>query len=144
MGTPPPTLPGVYPLAPHEEWACTRTAPLATSLVSLLALLACGDVPVCCSPPPGGTLRVTTVTTGANLDPDGYTLVTRPQIAGRDSLTRAIGTNATVNWDLEPASHTVRLKDLQPNCVATGDNPRSITIAKGDTAPTTFAVNCSD
>ena len=98
---------------------------------------------VCCGPPPLGVLRVSTVTTGATIDPDGYTLVTRPQIAGRDSLTRPIGANATINWELEPATHAVRLKDVQSNCLPSGDNPRLITIARGDTVSTTFIVSCS-
>ena len=97
----------------------------------------------CCGPPPLGTLLLTTVTTGVNVDPDGYTVVTKPQIAGRDSLSRPVGINAAIYWDLEPTTHTVRLTDIQSNCVSTGDNPRSISIPVGDTVSTTFEVSCT-
>jgi hypothetical protein len=78
------------------------------------------SIAICCAPPLLGFLRVTTVTTGANIDPDGYTLVARPQIAGRDSLTQPIDVNATITWELEPATHAVRLKDVQSNCLPSG------------------------
>ena len=107
------------------------------------AFVGCNEGPVCCAPPPVGTLLVTTVTTGVNLDPDGYTVVATPQISGRDSLSRAVGVNATLTWDLEPVTHSVRLTGVQSNCVPTGDNPRLVTIVVGDTVLTTFEVSCS-
>jgi hypothetical protein len=70
-------------------------------------------------------------------------LVTRPQTPGRDSLTQPIGVNATVTWELEPATHAVKLEEMQSNCAPLGDNPRLIAIMEGDTVATTFNVSCS-
>jgi hypothetical protein len=91
-----------------------------------------------------GTLHVTTVTTGVNLDPDGYMVVTRPQNAGRDSLSRPIGINETFVWDLEPTTHRVELSGVESNCIPSGNNPRSVTLAVGSSVSTTFDVNCTD
>lgn len=111
--------------------------------VGALCITGCGNGRTCCAPPPGGFLQVTTVTTGTDIDPDGYTVLTRPQITGRDSLTRPIGSNAIITWELEPAVQAVELKDVQSNCSPSGDNPRFITIVEDDTVATTFNVACS-
>jgi hypothetical protein len=117
---------------------------LRVCAVAAAALATNGCDPwVCCAAPQPGYLRVTTVTTGVNIDPDGFTLVTTPQIAGRDSLTRPIAVNTTVTVGLEPTGQTVRLKDLQSNCTVVGDNPRFITITVRDTAAATFTVSCT-
>jgi hypothetical protein len=113
------------------------------AMLALAAALSCGEGLDCCAPPPTGTLLVTTVTTGVNLDADGYRVVALPQVAGRDSVTRWVGLDTTIAWRLEPTTHIVWLTDIQSSCVSTGDNLRSITITVDDTASTTFAVRCS-
>ena len=120
--------------------AIQRLHPVGAMLV-LTAVLACGGPPVCCEPSMG-LLRATTVTTGVNIGPAGYTLVLT-QIAGQDSLTVAVGVNATISIPLIPATPLVRLQSVPSNCVVAGDNPRSVTIVTNDTASTTFNVSCS-
>ena len=121
----------------------TPYSPCSLLAAAAALLLAGCDGRICCGLPALGSLQVTTVTTGANIDPDGYTLWSRPEIQGRDSLTRPIGANETITWDLEPATQAVQLKDLQSNCLLSGERYRLITVLQGDTVATTFNVTCS-
>lgn len=84
-----------------------------------------------------GDLDVTTVTTGSDLDPDGYTVTV-------DSTTsQAMGTNATVRFTaLAEGSHTVELSGVSANCAVSGENPRTVTVLGGSVAITTFDVTC--
>jgi preprotein translocase subunit YajC len=88
-------------------------------------------------PPSTGTLQITTTTVGSDLDPDGYTL----QV---DALQpEAIGTTATVSVEeLTPGAHNVVLTGFAGNCSVAGDNPRSVTIAVGQTTTAAFDVTC--
>src|SRR4051812_1555484 len=99
-----------------------------------LLVLACGG--------DGGTdialpsLSITTVTTGVEVDPDGYSV-------GVDATpTRPIGPNATLTVDgLSAGPHTVGLSGLAPNCLA-ADNPRTVSISAGAAPTAAFAVTC--
>ena len=77
-------------------------------------------------PPNGGSLHVTTATSGSSLDPDGYTVsvdVGTPQ---------AVSVNGSrVFTDLTASSHSIRLDGLAANCTVSGDNPLAVTIAAG-------------
>jgi len=87
-------------------------------------------------PPETGSIRVTTSTSGAELDSDGYML-------SAGSNTRSIGVNATVTFaDLDAASYTVDLTGVQFNCQVGGQNPRTLSVQAGATAETTFDVGC--
>ena len=104
-------------------------------LAALLAQLACGE---------GGTdvvlpsLRITTATTGLELDPDGY------GIAVDGGPASPIGLDATVVMDrLADGVHVVALTSLATNCSVTGENPRSVSVVAGATATVAFAVTCS-
>ena len=89
-------------------------------------------------PPATGSLALTTVTTGPNPDPDGYTVT----LDGGSP--QALGTAATATFDgLEPRAHSVQLGGLAANCQAQGQNPRNVTVAAGETVTTTFAVTCT-
>jgi Tol biopolymer transport system component len=85
----------------------------------------------------GSALRVSAVTTGGDPDLDGYAVtvgVNDPQ---------AIGVNDTVVIAGVPAgSHDVELTGVAGNCSVSGDNPRPITVARGDTIPVAYAVAC--
>jgi hypothetical protein len=89
-------------------------------------------------PPATGSLEVTTVTTGANLDPDGYTF----EVDNGDA--QPIGVNATVRVaSLGQGSRAVRLRGASANCAIGGDNPRPVTIPAGGLAQLTFTVTCT-
>ncbi|MFL5401298.1 MAG: hypothetical protein ACJ8BF_00585 [Gemmatimonadales bacterium] len=99
-----------------------------------LAWLGCGGG--------GGTdivlpsLSITTVTTGVELDPDGYNAL----VDGHQA--KAIGPDETVIVDqLTDGQHTVELSGLAANCVA-AENPRSVSVSTGETTTANFAISC--
>jgi len=84
-----------------------------------------------------GSLKVTTSTTGSDLDPDGYTVV----VDGSQS--KAIGINSSVTFSgLSPGDHSVQLNGLAQNCTVSS-NPRTESITVGNTTTTTFSVGCA-
>ena len=88
--------------------------------------------------PSDGALEVTTSTTGEDLDANGYTLT----VGG--GTAEAIGANAVVTKsDLAPGDYQIELGDVAANCTVADDNPRTIAVASGATAQTTFSVTCT-
>ena len=109
-----------------------------------VAVVAGGVVPVafsieCEAPPPSaGTLRVTTQTTGAGADPDGYAFTIG------DGDAQPIGPSASVDVAGVPAGATeVALNGLASNCQLAGANPRPVTVSAGGTVEVVFAVTCA-
>jgi hypothetical protein len=101
-----------------------------------LGFAACGGESLTI-PPSTGNLQITTTTVGSDLDPDGYTL----QVDALQPQT--IGTTATVSVEqLTPGTHNVALGGLAANCSVAGDNPRSVTIAVGETTTAAFDLTC--
>jgi hypothetical protein len=92
----------------------------------------------CVAPSPAsGSLRVTTVTTGASLDPNGYSFAV--EVSG----SQTIGINAAVTLpSVAAGSHTVTLSGLASNCQAAGDNPRAVAVTPGATATAAFIITC--
>jgi Tol biopolymer transport system component len=93
-----------------------------------------------CTTPPAvsGDIRVTTTTSGASPDPDGYAF----SVDG--GAEQPIGTSASATVAGVAASeHTVTLSGLASNCTVQGTNPRAVTVAAGVTAEVTFAVICT-
>jgi hypothetical protein len=107
------------------------------SLLSAFGAEACagGDV---AAPPTTGTVEVTTSTSGAEPDPDGYAvqLDTRPG--------QAIGPAATLRMtEVTAGAHTVQLAGVAANCTVSSDNPRSVSVTAAQTTAVAFAVACS-
>jgi hypothetical protein len=85
-----------------------------------------------------GTLEVTTVTMGSDLDPDGYTV----RVNG--NVEQAIGVNGTITFPgLSAGEHQVELVGMASNCTVGGANPRTVMVTAGQTASTTFEITCS-
>ena len=101
-----------------------------------LALAACGG-----DGPAGtgtGTIEVTTVSTGENVDADGYVL----QVEGV-SQPLAIGANATESLaGVSAGDIQVRLTAIRGNCRVDGGLPRTIRLVADDTFRTHFDVHC--
>ena len=98
--------------------------------------LACGGESLSI-PPTTGTLQVTTATSGAEPDPDGYVV----QVDG--GTEQSIGASASIqNEDVEAGTHEVQLAGLAPNCTVGGDNPRIVSITAGETETVAFEVTC--
>lgn len=110
---------------------------LSGLLLSLsAAALACGGDDL--TGPTSGSLEVTTATSGAEFDADGYVVqmdAEPPQPIGSSSTFRSAS--------VTPGSHTIRLTGVAPNCALAGDNPRPVTIAAGETSAVLFQVVCS-
>lgn len=88
--------------------------------------------------PSTGSIALSTSTTGAPLDPDGYSVM----VDGTE--VRAVGINTvTLLTDLAEGAHDVELTGVASDCEVQGSNPRSVTVTAGDTASTAFAVSCS-
>jgi hypothetical protein len=93
----------------------------------------------CTAPgPTNGTIRVTTTTSGAGSDPDGFSLL----LDGADR--GPIAVNATSSLaGLTPGSHTIGLTGLAANCQLSGENLRTVTVRAGQTVEAAFAVVCA-
>jgi hypothetical protein len=85
-----------------------------------------------------GNATVTTTTTGANLDPDGYTLTV-------DAGTPInIGVNETVTVPgLTAGDHDFQLGGVAANCTVTGGVDQAVTIQDQQTATVDYAITCS-
>lgn len=87
-------------------------------------------------------VRITTTTTGLDLDTDGY----RFEVDGIDrgilprGLLPSIGTVLTL---LDPGSHTIALTGLSPNCTIVGRDSHTVTIVDTEIRPVEFEVVCT-
>jgi Tol biopolymer transport system component len=86
-----------------------------------------------------GTIEVATVTTGANPDPDGYSL----SLDG-DPTVYHLATNGSAAFTgLAPGPHTVEITDgLEPNCTLAGTALRQVAVTAGITTIETFDIDC--
>lgn len=88
-----------------------------------------------------GALEITTVTTGEDVDADGYWLVDEWDMWG--PITRTIGVNEVVRiGGLDVGVHGVELADVAVNCTVSGSNARAVTVTADDTASIVFEVAC--
>jgi hypothetical protein len=109
---------------------------LCALALGCLAAAGCGSDDNLTVPPTSGSLSITTATTGAEPDADGYLV----QLDAGEP--QAIGASATIQTsDLAAGAHSVQLNGIAPNCTA-GENPRSVTVVGGETASVEFAVTC--
>ena len=94
---------------------------------------------VCTAPPPNpGSIHITTATTGADLDGDGYAFA----VDGGASQTIGINGSTTVD-NLAAGDHTVGLSGMAGNCTVADANPRSATVAAGATVEVSFSITCT-
>lgn len=107
-----------------------------------LAALACKGSE---SPPTTGTIRVTSASTGTDLDPDGYIVTLQGDTAHgtSGSGTLPLAVNGTVTFsDLKPGGYFVGLGGAAANCPIVGDQTRMVTVTAGGTAQVTFQISC--
>jgi len=110
-------------------------------LVVSLALLSSGcDIDPVLSIPPFGTLIVNTVTSGTDLDPDGYRLLAQGPSLDVD---RAIETNGTAIFSIATGGdYAAELSDIAANCLV-DVNPQVVAVAVGSTSTINFNLSCS-
>ena len=91
---------------------------------------------VACAPNTG-TLQFTTVTTGTDLDPDGYTV----QLVGTGSI--ILPTNGTFSVpEVRAGTHTISLSGMSGNCVASSAAQQTFTLTYHGSASLSFAIQC--
>ena len=107
--------------------------PLALGIALVLSA-GCGDDP---SGPSLANLVITTISTGADIDSDGYTVTVD------NTLSQSIGaTDSATFTDLATGDHSVELSGLADNCSVDGTNPRTVNVG-GSGGSTTFDVVCN-
>lgn len=112
-----------------------RLKPLCLWAAPLAALACGGDGGIDVVLP---SLRITAVTTGVHLDPDGYT------VAIDAGAAQPLAIDGTMVVDrLSEGVHSLELAGVATNCTVAGDNPRSVSVASGATAAADFAITCA-
>ena len=87
--------------------------------------------------PTTGTLNVTTTTTGADVDPDGYTVT----VDGTNSA--SIADNGSQSFaNLASGSHSVTLAGVAANCTVSGGNSQTANVPAGGSTSVAFSVSC--
>ena len=116
----------------NPQWTWDFQRP-STALATVLELRP-GGAP----PPPSGNLTASASTSGASLDPDGYT------VAVDGGTGQALGINGSVTFsNLSAGSHAVALTGVAANCTVSGANPQTVNVPGGGTATAAFAVSCA-
>jgi hypothetical protein len=101
---------------------------------ALLAFGCGGDV----VEPKTGEIDVTVSTTGAEPDPDGYTL-------SLDNLQGVpLDDNGARTLTVDQGNHTLTLSGLAANCEVNGERRRTVSVDAGASVPVLFEVACSD
>jgi WD40 repeat protein len=101
---------------------------------------ATADVAFAVTCTPLARLQVTTVTTGIDLDPDGYFAIASG-LSGTGATVPANG--AVTLGPLIPGDYSVRLDAVAVNCDVSAPNPRTVTLTSGTTTGTAFDVVCA-
>lgn len=94
----------------------------------------------CAAPQPQtGSIRVSTTTTGIDLDTEGYTV--RIDLGAR----QPIDVNGTLDIeDLIVGTYAVHLDGVAPNCVVTTENPQTVEVESETIVDVTFEVLCDE
>src|SRR5205807_1142720 len=94
------------------------------ALVALAVALSTACAVVCVAVT--GTIEIKAATSGADVDPDGYTV----QVDG--GTTAALAVSGTTRFEgLSAGSHTVTLAGAATNCPVAADNPRTVSVTTG-------------
>jgi Tol biopolymer transport system component len=84
-----------------------------------------------------GSVRVTTATTGTDLDSDGYTAI----VIGGPSQAVPVNGAATVA-NVREGQRMVTLGGVAPNCAITGADTAAVTVQRGATSDVAFSIEC--
>ena len=86
-----------------------------------------------------GSIAVTTTTSGAPQDPDGYTVT----VDGAQSQPIATNSGSATFTDLGSGNHTVALSGVAPNCSVSGGPSRTVAVIAGNTTQVPFTLTCT-
>ncbi len=103
----------------------------------ILALGACGDDNAADPAGPRGDFSVRTVSSGDELDANGY------ELSVNGAFAVIIGVNDSLNFPNRPVdTYTVELTEVATNCTVAGNNPRPVLVIADSQTETTFEVDC--
>jgi TolB protein len=108
--------------------------------VLLLTAVTAGCSEPAASNPAGelGALRVSVLTTGETLDPDGFIVVLDSVVS------RPVGDSGIVTFvTLAAGDHALEISGVAQNCFALGGATRRVHVAAGDTARSDYQVTCN-
>lgn len=109
----------------------------ACGALLLLAGACGGDGDSGTDPGPQGDYSVVTVTSGEELDPDGY------EIRVNDVFNGFIGANDSLEFfNRDADTYGVQLVGVAPNCTVDGENPRQLEVIANAKTATTFEISC--
>jgi Big-like domain-containing protein len=124
-------LSGVAPNCAVDD-ASKEATVTAGATATVAFTITCTEIP-----PAVGSIRVSTTTSGANPDPDGY------QFAVDGGSNHAIGVSASQTiTDATPGSHTVVLSGVAANCTVGGGPSKTVSVTAGQTAQAAFQITC--
>jgi len=124
------TFPGLSIDQPGNGYTLRATASGLTAATS-------SAFNVTAPPPTTGDLTVTTNTSGASPDPDGYSF------AVDGGTPQPIGVSQTITVSALPAgSHTVVLSGIASNCTVSNGTSRPVTVPAGASVTASFSVTC--
>ncbi|HVH66987.1 MAG TPA: hypothetical protein VM716_03895 [Gemmatimonadales bacterium] len=84
-----------------------------------------------------GSLYIATTTTGADLDPDGYTISV-------DGASQPVATNGNVTFTgLATGSHTVAISGAAANCTLGGANGQTANVLAGGMTDVSYTLSCA-
>lgn len=86
---------------------------------------------------PASAVRVTSTTSGLDIDPDGYQVV----VDGTDR--GSIPSNGTLLTRVDPGSRVISLTGLAPQCRTDGPDSRTLTVTDPEVVPVEFAIVCT-
>jgi len=93
-----------------------------------------------------GSIRIAAVTTGTELDPDGYSILVDEYCDYYNCNAQWIATVASngeyVFTDIPMGQHTISIREISRNCTLAGSNPRSVTVEVAATVVVTLDVTC--
>jgi hypothetical protein len=115
------------------ENGSSKTAPVAAGATTTLEFtITCSSIQ-----PSVGAIRVTTTTSGFDLDGDGY------QFAIDGGTTQSIGINGSQTADnVSPGNHEVTLSGVAGNC-SVDDDSKGVVVTPENTAEVTFSITCT-
>lgn len=89
------------------------------------------------------TLVIRTVTTGTQIDRDGYTVIVIGAGLSEPDSRRFQPNGAEIyHFDGTDGEGVAELQDVAENCTIAGRNPRSVEIIPGGKSETTFEIAC--
>jgi hypothetical protein len=84
-----------------------------------------------------GSVQVRTMTSGEDLDPNGYAVLVD------DVPVATVPDTGVTEVPVAAVRHQVALAGVTPNCIVAGDNPRSVDVGTGVSVPIAFAIQCA-